>query len=99
MNKKWFVFLWPVLLFCGVIAATCPFTGWSVQHVFVFYAGVIFKRPSLPYIFFACSMLVLSLAYWFFKPGWKSLIATMIVGFVLCGPLAIGTLAIRNFGG
>ena len=95
MTNKWFVLLWPFILAFAVILSVCPFTGWSFYYALSGYEVLLFKH-TWGYGIFAGSMLLLSIIYWYYKPGRKSLIISLITGFGLFGPHATALLMALN---
>jgi hypothetical protein len=90
MCKKVFVrLIWPLILFVVglVILRNCAAVGdpplgfWDSIHAEFF--GIY---SYWGYTLFAYTTLLFALRYWFRKPGPVSLLITMFVAWVLCGP-------------
>ena len=95
MTNKWFILLWPFILAFAVVLSVCPLVGWSLYDALWNYQAFLLKR-TWGYAIFAGSMLLLSIIYWYYKPGRKSLIASLLVGFGLFGPHVIVLLNALN---
>ncbi len=86
-RKKLFILLWPPMALIGAVAVLrVAAHSLSLDYFLRMYADGLFgKKAYPPYTVYALCMLAFSFVYWILRPGIKSLAATIIAAWGLCG--------------